>query len=178
MEARRGGWHRARVTHPEAHVLRPWSEEPPLHPLVPIYAWERLPEYMDTQKLARHLGRIFASLPPRAVRRHEGSLARAAARLAMTICALNIEGPGSAEMRAHAERSLKPKALRGIEEMRRTLTKLREDEPGSEGDWDLGEALGLLDGVEARVRATRAGDINPEAGTVRPPRPQRSRLRG
>ena len=43
MEARRGGWHRARVTLSEAHVLRPWSEEPPLHPLVPIYAWERLP---------------------------------------------------------------------------------------------------------------------------------------
>ena len=157
-------------------MLRPWSEEPPIHPVHPIYAWERLPEYMDIQKFARHLGRIFASVPPWKRRAIEKRTTRAAAHIAMTICSLNLEGDGAAEVREHAQANLQPRALAGIEELRRELIAMREAKLGSQ--WDIEEGLGLLEGVERRLRETVPSDaFNPRAAVAAPPRSRRHRRR-
>ncbi|HEX6307972.1 MAG TPA: hypothetical protein VFZ69_07280 [Longimicrobiales bacterium] len=111
-----------------------------------VPAWERLPEYRATQQLARSIGRILMSLPPRARRITGRALIRAPLLIARGIAGANAElPPGLGLTREERDEYLRC-ALDALELLRGLLRMLRGERLGSQPDLLVG--LELLERIE------------------------------
>jgi len=117
-----------------------------------FYSWEWLPEYRYTQRYGYSLGRILASMRPRARRRAERPLCQAAVTISVCISMSNFDiPPGEGDLPLEDRLRAREAALSAIMLSRRMLHLLRSGRQASRPD--LMVALDLLERVEAGIVA-------------------------
>lgn len=125
-----------------------------MEPQAPIYAWERLEIYAQTNQLARTIGRILAVMPPR-LQVHIHNLIGQTVVMANAIAGGHIDpGPGGELPSVESRRAWLTIGLLAAGRARRDLTDYGGFAKRSGGD--IAAGLDLIDRIEAGFRLSLA----------------------